>query len=105
MLAKSVKFKDKPTPESLIQELIVTLEGLHMVATTPESLDLQIEAAEAPLPVSMIPAVPPLPPSPPPSPPRIPRVSSIFEPFSMFDDYFIPIRRETKIEDDAKRYE
>lgn len=109
MLTKSVKFKEKPTPESLIQQLIVTLEGLHMIATTPESLDLQIEAVEAPSPlaepVTIIPVIPPLPPSPPPSPPRIPRVSSIFEPFSMFDDYFIPIRRETKIEDDAKRYE
>ena len=96
MLTKSVKFKDRPTPESLIQELIVTLDGLHMVATTPESLDLQIEAVEtsSPLaePVSIIPAIPPLPPSPPPSPPRISRVSSVFEPFSMFDEYFIPIR-------------
>ena len=99
MLTKSVKFKDKPTPESLIQQLIVTLEGLHMIATTPESLDLQIEAAETPSPLAVpltVVQIPPLPPSPPPSPPRISRVSSVFEPFSMFDDYFISIQEENK---------
>lgn len=100
MLTKSVKFKDKPTPESLIQQLIVTLEGLHMIATTPESLDLQIEeAVETPSPLAVpltVVQIPPLPPSPPPSPPRISRVSSVFEPFSMFDDYFISIQEENK---------
>jgi hypothetical protein len=99
MLTKSVKFRDKPTPESLIQQLVVTLEGLHMIATTPESLDLQIEAVETPSPLAVplaVVQIPPLPPSPPPSPPCIPRVSSVFEPFSMFDDYFIPIQEENK---------
>jgi len=109
MLTKSVKFKERPTPEVLIQQLIVTLEGLHMIATTPESLDLQMTPVDVPspltTPVTIIPVVPPLPPSPPPSPPRIPRISSVFEPFSMFEDHFTPSERETKIEDGAKSYE
>jgi hypothetical protein len=98
MFTKSVKFKEKPTPQSLIQELIVTLDGLHMIATTPESLDLQIEAAEVAEPVPIVPTLPPLPPSPPPSPPRIPRIASVFEPFSQ-------LIGETKIEDESNFFD
>lgn len=115
MLIKSIKFMENPSPELLGKQLATTLQQLHMVATTPESLDLQMIPAEdtempAPhffVPVSIIPAVPampappPLPPSPPPSPPpKIPRISSVFEPFSMFEDHFIPpSSMKTKIEE------